>query len=217
MTRPTFDGSRRTFKPMQRLKKVRHIVLMQTRETPVACRVAYRLIMLLYAVFIGLWLPLNFWMMPWHTLRVGQARPQTLASALAGVGQGRVDIERCLCGAHTWSLPSVRAAALLHVLPQLPTCVHPEQRVPRARRWSAVLGLMAAPGVSPYHQLTACSDEVWCAGVPVHGARRLQGDGAQGSGAPGPGMRQNPVTSPTGPRPVGGAQSWSWASWAVRV
>ena len=28
--------------------------------------------MLLYAVFIGLWVPLNFWMMPWHTLRVGQ-------------------------------------------------------------------------------------------------------------------------------------------------
>ena len=36
------------------------------------CRVAYRLIMLLYAAFIGLWVPLNFWMMPWHTLRVGQ-------------------------------------------------------------------------------------------------------------------------------------------------
>ena len=32
--------------------------------------------MLLYAVFIGLWVPLNFWMMPWHTLRVGQVPPQ---------------------------------------------------------------------------------------------------------------------------------------------
>ena len=39
------------------------------------CRVAYRLIMLLYAAFIGLWVPLNFWMMPWHTLRVGQVLP----------------------------------------------------------------------------------------------------------------------------------------------
>ena len=84
ITRPTLDGSRRTFKPDATPQKVRHIVLpMQTNETPAARRVAYRLIMLLYAVFIGLWLPLNFWMMPWHTLRVGQARPQTLASALA--------------------------------------------------------------------------------------------------------------------------------------
>ena len=129
---------------------------MQTPETPAACRVAYRLIMLLYAVFIGLWLPLNFWMMPWHTLRVGQARPQTLASALARVGQGRVDIERCVCGAHAWSRPSVCAAALLHALPQLPTRVRPEQRVPRARRLLAVscclgvLGLMAVPSTSPY-------------------------------------------------------------------
>ena len=41
-----------------------------------ACRVAYRLIMLLYAVFIGLWVPLNLWMMPWHTLRVGQVPPE---------------------------------------------------------------------------------------------------------------------------------------------
>ncbi len=44
-------------------------------------RAAYRLIMLLYAAFIGLWLPLNFWMMPWHTLRVGQARPRAPRAA----------------------------------------------------------------------------------------------------------------------------------------
>ena len=32
--------------------------------------------MLLYAAFIGLWVPLNLWMMPWHTLRVGQVPPE---------------------------------------------------------------------------------------------------------------------------------------------
>ena len=28
--------------------------------------------MILYAVVCGLWMVLNFWMMPWHALQVGQ-------------------------------------------------------------------------------------------------------------------------------------------------
>lgn len=39
------------------------------------CRGAYRLIIILYAVVCGLWIPLNFWMMPWHALQVGQVCP----------------------------------------------------------------------------------------------------------------------------------------------
>ncbi|KAK9901983.1 hypothetical protein WJX75_000204 [Coccomyxa subellipsoidea] len=35
-------------------------------------RGAYRLIMILYSLVVGLWLGLNFWMMPWHALQVGQ-------------------------------------------------------------------------------------------------------------------------------------------------
>lgn len=31
--------------------------------------------MILYAVVCGLWIPLNFWMMPWHALQVGQVCP----------------------------------------------------------------------------------------------------------------------------------------------
>ena len=37
-----------------------------------ACRTDYRLIMGLYALVLGVWIPLNFWMMPWHALRIGQ-------------------------------------------------------------------------------------------------------------------------------------------------
>ena len=32
--------------------------------------------MILYAAVCGLWLPLNFWMMPWHAMQVGQVRAQ---------------------------------------------------------------------------------------------------------------------------------------------
>jgi hypothetical protein len=33
--------------------------------------------MILYSLVVGLWLGLNFWMMPWHALQVGQARALT--------------------------------------------------------------------------------------------------------------------------------------------
>lgn len=36
-------------------------------------RGAYRLIMILYALLLAVWIALNFWMMPWHALQVGQA------------------------------------------------------------------------------------------------------------------------------------------------
>ena len=37
------------------------------------CRHAFRLMMILYAMFCILWIPLNLWMMPWHSLHIGQA------------------------------------------------------------------------------------------------------------------------------------------------
>lgn len=35
-------------------------------------RVAYRNILIVYAAICGLWIPINFWMMPWHALQIGQ-------------------------------------------------------------------------------------------------------------------------------------------------
>ncbi|BDA48190.1 probable solute carrier family 43 member 3 at N-terminal half [Coccomyxa sp. Obi] len=35
-------------------------------------RGAYRLIMIMYSLVVGIWLGLSFWMMPWHALQVGQ-------------------------------------------------------------------------------------------------------------------------------------------------
>lgn len=46
--------------------------------TESCCRGGYRLIMILYALVCALWLGLNFWMMPWHALQVGQVRPAPL-------------------------------------------------------------------------------------------------------------------------------------------
>lgn len=42
----------------------------------------YQLIMGLYAAVLGLWIPLNFWMMPWHALRIGQVRPCLFAARI---------------------------------------------------------------------------------------------------------------------------------------
>lgn len=36
--------------------------------------------MIMYSLVVGIWLGLNFWMMPWHALQVGQARPSTSAA-----------------------------------------------------------------------------------------------------------------------------------------
>ena len=38
-------------------------------------RRAHQLCLLVYMAFIGLWLLVNFWMMPWRALQVGQVRP----------------------------------------------------------------------------------------------------------------------------------------------
>jgi hypothetical protein len=38
--------------------------------------------MILYAVVLALWIPLNFWMMPWHALHVGQVRMAPAALCL---------------------------------------------------------------------------------------------------------------------------------------
>ena len=35
-------------------------------------RVAFRNILIVYAAICGLWIPINFWMMPWHALQIGQ-------------------------------------------------------------------------------------------------------------------------------------------------
>lgn len=45
-----------------------------TQGMGVLRRGAYRLIMILYALFCGLWIPVNFLMMPWHAVQVGQVR-----------------------------------------------------------------------------------------------------------------------------------------------
>ena len=45
------------------------------------CRGTYRLIMILYALVCGLWMALNFWMMPWHALQVGQVSPAPLGQS----------------------------------------------------------------------------------------------------------------------------------------
>lgn len=36
------------------------------------CRADFRLMMILYAVVCFMWIPLNLWMMPWHSLHIGQ-------------------------------------------------------------------------------------------------------------------------------------------------
>ena len=38
--------------------------------------------MILYAVVCALWMVLNFWMMPWHALQVGQVSPHILLTPL---------------------------------------------------------------------------------------------------------------------------------------
>lgn len=50
----------------------------QTHSHCCCCRGAYRLIMILYAAVCSLWMVVNFWMMPWHALQVGQVNLRLL-------------------------------------------------------------------------------------------------------------------------------------------
>lgn len=40
------------------------------------CRLAYRNILIVYAAICALWIPINFWMMPWHAIQIGQVSAQ---------------------------------------------------------------------------------------------------------------------------------------------
>ena len=42
----------------------------------VGCRKAFRNILIVYASVCSLWIPLNFWVMPWHALHIGQVQPR---------------------------------------------------------------------------------------------------------------------------------------------
>ncbi|KAK9804317.1 hypothetical protein WJX72_006375 [[Myrmecia] bisecta] len=67
-------------------------ILQRIFEDLGSTRNAYRGTLLVYAGFCAIWIPLNFWMMPWHALQIGQMYVWTKSWRFKAVN--RADVER---------------------------------------------------------------------------------------------------------------------------
>lgn len=56
----------------------------------------------LYAAACGLWIPLNFWMMPWHALQVGQVTPGAARGGLLRRPLEAAVLDFCLLTQTPW-------------------------------------------------------------------------------------------------------------------